>query len=190
MLVVIVLAIGLPVGYYLASPLWIRTELVEPAPVAIADPTPAATALPTSRPPDAPAPATATPSPPASSPASPPAEPTPFVSADALQRVVPRHRRLPLRPRDGDDHRDGAGRATPPPRGLLGAQRARTCTSTCRRSPTTTRRGRSSSASSRRPTARSATTCRRVRTRPTSRARSSGASSSPTCSRWPRSTAV
>jgi hypothetical protein len=31
--VAVVLAIGLPVGWYLASPLFIRTELIEPAPV-------------------------------------------------------------------------------------------------------------------------------------------------------------
>jgi hypothetical protein len=33
----IVLAIGLPVAWYLGSPLFIRTELIEPAPVAVAD---------------------------------------------------------------------------------------------------------------------------------------------------------
>ncbi|MEX1170463.1 MAG: DM13 domain-containing protein [Chloroflexota bacterium] len=32
-LIVVALAIGLPVGWYLASPLFIRTELIEPAPV-------------------------------------------------------------------------------------------------------------------------------------------------------------
>ena len=32
----IVLAVALPFGYYAASPLWIRTELVEPDPVAVA----------------------------------------------------------------------------------------------------------------------------------------------------------
>ncbi len=36
-LVGIVLAITLPLGYYVASPLWIRTELIEPDPVAIVD---------------------------------------------------------------------------------------------------------------------------------------------------------
>lgn len=33
----IVLAVGLPVAWYLASPLFIRTQLIEPAPVALAD---------------------------------------------------------------------------------------------------------------------------------------------------------
>lgn len=53
-LAVAVLAIGLPVGWYLASPLFIRTELIEPAPVGVtgpASPSPAAaTAEPTSMP--------------------------------------------------------------------------------------------------------------------------------------------
>jgi hypothetical protein len=34
-LLAIALAIALPLGYYVASPLWIRTELIEPDPVAI-----------------------------------------------------------------------------------------------------------------------------------------------------------
>ena len=42
-LVAVVLAIGLPVGWYLASPLFIRTELIEPSPVGV---TGAATAVP------------------------------------------------------------------------------------------------------------------------------------------------
>ena len=37
---VVVLAIGLPVTWYLASPIWIRTELVEPGPAAVVDVTP------------------------------------------------------------------------------------------------------------------------------------------------------
>ena len=44
--VVIGLAVALPFGYYVASPLWIRTELIEPDPVAIVDP--ASTPVPTS----------------------------------------------------------------------------------------------------------------------------------------------
>jgi len=49
-LVVVVLAFILPIGYYTASPLWIRTELIEPDPVAAATTvaptaTPAATPL-------------------------------------------------------------------------------------------------------------------------------------------------
>ncbi len=34
------LSVALPLGYYVASPLWIRTELIEPDPVAIVDPSP------------------------------------------------------------------------------------------------------------------------------------------------------
>ena len=42
-LAVVLLAVALPFGYYTASPLWIRTELVEPDPVAaIATPVPTA----------------------------------------------------------------------------------------------------------------------------------------------------
>jgi len=71
-LLVVVLAIGLPMGWYLASPLWIRTELVEPDPVAIVDPTPSPT----------PAPAAPSGSPAATPPPSSarPPEPTPFVA--------------------------------------------------------------------------------------------------------------
>ncbi len=36
------LTVGVPVAYYLGSPLFIRTELIEPAPVAVIQPTPAA----------------------------------------------------------------------------------------------------------------------------------------------------
>jgi hypothetical protein len=35
-LLVVALAVALPVGYYLASPIWVRTELIEPVPVAAA----------------------------------------------------------------------------------------------------------------------------------------------------------
>lgn len=44
--VALVLAIGLPVGWYLASPLVIRTELFEPAPVGVAGAVPSAAAAP------------------------------------------------------------------------------------------------------------------------------------------------
>ena len=53
-LLVVVLIVGLPVGYYLASPIWIRTVLVEPGPIAAAPavapvtPVPTANASPTS----------------------------------------------------------------------------------------------------------------------------------------------
>ncbi|MEP6638936.1 MAG: DM13 domain-containing protein [Chloroflexota bacterium] len=36
LLLAIVLVAGIPLGYYLASPIWIRTELIEPEPVAVA----------------------------------------------------------------------------------------------------------------------------------------------------------
>lgn len=49
-LVVLVLAVGLPMGWYLASPLWVRTELVEPDPVAVVDPTPGPVAVSTAAP--------------------------------------------------------------------------------------------------------------------------------------------
>jgi len=44
-LVCMAIVVGLPLGWYLASPLWIRTELVEPAPAVVLD---AADATPTS----------------------------------------------------------------------------------------------------------------------------------------------
>ncbi len=46
--VVVLLAVGLPTGWYLASPLFIRTELVEAAPAPVATSAPAAAASPTS----------------------------------------------------------------------------------------------------------------------------------------------
>jgi hypothetical protein len=57
-LAAIALALGLPIAWYLASPLFIRTELIEPLPVALADPSPAATATP-----DGSTPASGTPKP-------------------------------------------------------------------------------------------------------------------------------
>ena len=66
-LVVAALVVGLPLTWYVASPLWIRTELVEPAPVAEVDPTPGVLATPVAAAPSAsnpssrPAPATASP---------------------------------------------------------------------------------------------------------------------------------
>jgi hypothetical protein len=69
-LAVIALAVALPFAYYTASPLWIRTELVEPDPVA---------ALETSAPPPTLATSTHVPAvTPASAPATP--APTPFVA--------------------------------------------------------------------------------------------------------------
>src|SRR4029079_1191917 len=46
-LLVIVLIVGLPVGYYLASPIWIRTVLVEPGPIAAAPAVAPVTPVPT-----------------------------------------------------------------------------------------------------------------------------------------------
>ena len=48
--VVVVLALGLPVAWYLASPLVIRTELIEPLPVALSEPASRATSAPSGRP--------------------------------------------------------------------------------------------------------------------------------------------
>ena len=50
-LVVVLLAVALPIGYYTASPLWIRTVLIEPAPAVVvaATPTPVAPAAHPSR---------------------------------------------------------------------------------------------------------------------------------------------
>lgn len=65
-LLVVALAVGLPVAWYVASPIWIRTELVEPGPAAVIDVTPAppSPATAPSAVPASPAPlATATPSP-------------------------------------------------------------------------------------------------------------------------------
>ena len=63
-LLIVVLIVGLPVGYYLASPIWIRTVLVEPGPIAAAPavapvtpiPTPIATPMSVSVGPSAPRP--------------------------------------------------------------------------------------------------------------------------------------
>ncbi len=65
-LLVVLLAVALPFGYYTASPLWIRTVLVEPAPAAVveATPTPVSTRAPAATPPGpaTPDPTTAPPS--------------------------------------------------------------------------------------------------------------------------------
>ena len=78
--VVAALVIGLPLTWYVASPLWIRTELVEPGPVAEVDPTPPALAAPGAAGPSVRAP-DRTQLPPAAPTAPPPItapEPTPF----------------------------------------------------------------------------------------------------------------
>ena len=76
-LVVIALAIGLPLGWYLASPLFIRTELIEPGPVGVtapasASPSTAATPTPSAMASSLPT-ASSEPTP------APTPEPTPFV---------------------------------------------------------------------------------------------------------------
>lgn len=79
-LLVVVLAVGLPVGWYLASPIWIRTVLVEPGPieaVEAAEPI-APSQSPASPPPVAASPGIASPRPVASAPSTP--APTPFVA--------------------------------------------------------------------------------------------------------------
>lgn len=73
-LVLVALAVGLPLTWYLASPIFIRTALVEPAPViALSSPVPIRTAAPASPRP------TATTTPSAASP-----DPTPFVPVTHL----------------------------------------------------------------------------------------------------------
>ena len=75
--VAIVLAIGLPIGWYLGSPLFIRTELIEPAPVGV---TGAASAEPSAAPTPEPAVTEAPSSAPSARPTPEPTpEPTPFV---------------------------------------------------------------------------------------------------------------
>ena len=74
-----VLVIALPITWYLASPLIIRTELVEPAPVAAID----ATSAPTpSRTPAAPSPAAPSTTPTATASPSPVPTPTPFLPTE------------------------------------------------------------------------------------------------------------
>jgi hypothetical protein len=82
-LVAVVLAIGLPLGWYLASPLFIRTELIEPAPVAVAGAAPAAPAGVAPSAAATPEPvAGGSPAPSAAEPAAPPTpEATPFAPA-------------------------------------------------------------------------------------------------------------
>ena len=75
-LLVVVLAIGLPVGWYLVSPVFIRTELVEPDPIAAAQP--AAKPSPSEAIPHAPG----TPAPPAPVAAAPTA--SPFIARTTL----------------------------------------------------------------------------------------------------------
>ncbi|OGO54873.1 MAG: hypothetical protein A2Z32_14345 [Chloroflexi bacterium RBG_16_69_14] len=78
-LLVVMLAVGLPLGYYVASPLWIRTELIEPGPVGVVAPTPSPRPAPTSGTADsAPTPPAKTSQSPARS--APAPEPTPFVA--------------------------------------------------------------------------------------------------------------
>jgi len=104
-LVLIALVLGLPVGWYLASPLVIRSELIEPLPVALADAVPPVATLPSVRPsvaPDrvgSPAPVGAEPVLPTSAPA---AAATPF--APSIQAAGPF--------RGADDFHFGEGTAS------------------------------------------------------------------------------
>jgi len=90
---VVGLVVGLPVAWYLASPIWIRTELVEPGPAAVVDVRPA---------PSTPAPV---PSPEASSPA-----PTATTSPSPTPFAVRRHSTGSFR--GTDDFHFGRGTAT------------------------------------------------------------------------------
>jgi hypothetical protein len=72
----VILAFALPTAFYLGSPLFVRTELIEPSPVAIAGST--ATSPPITAPPEASSSGSLAPTDPISSLA---AEPTPFVPA-------------------------------------------------------------------------------------------------------------
>jgi hypothetical protein len=101
-LLVAALVIGLPVTWYMASPLFIRTELVEPPLVAAASPTPAPTSSPGSQP-------------------DPSSEPDPSVtagpSASPLPTAAPATPEPPAVVRSGefkgvDDFHFGRGRAT------------------------------------------------------------------------------
>ena len=95
-LVVVALAIGLPVAWYLGSPLFIRTELIEPAPVGVAA---APSIAPTPGPIMSEAPmATATSEPTAA----PTPEPTPFVPSARLAGTF----------RGADDFHFGKGTAS------------------------------------------------------------------------------
>ena len=97
------LAIGLPAGWYVASPLWIRTVLVEPEPVAGAQPT--------RRRPRPPAHAVIPAPPPLPRRTAPPASPPPaaFAPRRVAVGLVPRDRRLPLRSRHRGHRRDRTG---------------------------------------------------------------------------------
>jgi hypothetical protein len=79
-LIAIALVVGLPLARYLASPLVIRTELFEPLPVALADPTTSASATPGNLPSPAPDPSSE-PEPTTTAPASPTPAPTQFAPA-------------------------------------------------------------------------------------------------------------
>ena len=131
-LVVLVLAVGLPLGYYLASPIWIRTELVEPDPVA------AAPAVAPSRPsptPIAPAPSVSGGPPPSHPPA---ASVRPSPVATAVRRAPDRHRHRSAAPTTsisaGARPRSSRRRPARTPSGSTTSPSAtaRTCTSTCR----------------------------------------------------------
>ena len=76
---IVALAIGLPLAWYLGSPLFIRTELIEPAPAALIEPMTPTRPASTDGPATAAGPAAASPEPPGAPTAAPTAEPTTFV---------------------------------------------------------------------------------------------------------------
>ena len=160
------LAVGLPIAWYLASPLFIRTELIEPRRLAVTEPSPAAIASCQRRRPSR-------------SVAPDRAEPTRVRPDRRNGRRVPRHRRLPLRRGDRVDHRDRARPVSRCDSRTSRSATALTSTSTSRRPDgLRRRRARARHAQGDRWLVRLRPAGRR-RTRPTSRARSSGASSSP-----------
>ena len=173
-LVAVALAVGVPLTWYLASPIFIRTALVEPAPVIRAlEPRPGHDRR-----------------------AGGPDEPTldfddgahrhadrDAVPADhTRQRLVLRHRRLPFRARDGDDRRDVARADSTFAWRTSRSATGPTCTSICRRRPTATPMARWSSESSRRPMAPFGYDLPAGTDPAAFAARSSGANSSATCS--------
>ena len=115
---VVTLAVVLPIGVYTVSPLFIRSTLVEDAPIAVADVSPSPSAPPTSAPTIEPS-ASRAPTP------SPIPTVTPFAPSTIVSGAVRRHRRLPLRIGHGLDHRDRSGHVHAPTPGLLGPQRSR-----------------------------------------------------------------
>ena len=143
-LVVVALVVGLPLGWYLASPLFIRTDARRAG----------ARSWPPRRRPTPTAAPSASPSPTACRRAARRhrrRRPGPDPDRDTVRRSrrrdgdVPRHRRLPLRQGDRDDHRDRARARTTSGSRTSRSATARTCTSTSRLGRRLRRTARSSS---------------------------------------------